>query len=189
MINYANLKAGDILSESQFYRVESLNGDIANLKNDKGNVYRIGRQIVEQDMHSASQFEKTEKVTQTEMIILAKSHARMAMTITFRKKIDVNSTAKTLSEAVTKLVENSTLKELESILLKALKPTLKNAVEGELREIAGRHYGQFDEFGRLRFIDMEQEGVATDEFDKRQRLVDLRTISQLIVNQVRYQLK
>ena len=55
--------------------------------------------------------------------------------------------------------------------------------------MVGRHYGVTDEYGRIRFIDMEADWDKTKEHDTRSRLVDPRTISCLILRGIKYCVK
>jgi len=66
---------------------------------------------------------------------------------------------------------------------------LKTALEGEERTMVGRHYGSQDEFGRIKFIDMDAKLDPAKDYDTRQRLVDPRTLNWLILKGVKYIVK
>jgi hypothetical protein len=74
---------------------------------------------------------------------------------------------------------------------KAVKKNLADALTGEERTMVGRHYGRTDEFGRIKFIDMEAPGGYDEakDSDSRQRLVDPRTINWAILRGVKYEVK
>ena len=52
----------------------------------------------------------------------------------------------------------------------------------------GRHYGEVTEFGRIKFIDMEEEKTP-GTYDNRIRQVDPRTINWFIARGVKYEVK
>ena len=77
----------------------------------------------------------------------------------------------------------------EAEFKKKIASAVSDALVGEERTMVGRHYGSQDEFGRIRFIDMEEKKDDTKDYDTRQRLVDPRTICWLILRGVKYKVK
>lgn len=176
------MKKGDILSESQFYTVDSIlkDGSVIVI-DDNANKIQLSKEYAEQMLVSAHDFTKEEKVTKTELAEKFISNPRVAMTVCFFKQV---KEADVVSE-IMKAYEGSTIKTMET----AIKKAVKKGLNGEERIMVGRHYSTTDEFGRVHFIDMEVARDDSKSYDNRSRLVDPRTIQYLIVNNIKYTLK
>ncbi len=147
------------------------------VRNEKGVEWTLSNDIVEAEFVFAEQFEETEELTRTEMVQKIVSHARVAMTVHFKKKPE----HKELVEAVTSLLDDEKAGK-ERPKPRTLSSLLKKATGGEDRTLIGRHYGVQDEFGRLQFTDMQ----AT-KFPYKQ--IDPRTVEWAIIENVKYVLK
>jgi len=132
-------------------------------------------------LSSAHDFAKEEKITKTELANIFISSSRVAMTVCFYKQVKETDVVKEISDAVA----SAKIAEIE----KAIKKGVKKAIIGEERVMKGRHYGSMDEFGRINFVDMEIPKDTTKSYDVRMRLVDPRTISYLVVNNIKYSVK
>lgn len=181
MANFNKLKIGNKLSEIQYYSVEKIVGDKIQLKPDSGDSIVVNKDYVDKFLTSADQWEKEEKVTKTVATEIFKSNPGVVMTCSYQKQVKEADVLVEIKEAY----ENSTPKEIEVKLKKAIKTAL-NGVE---RVIVGRHNGAQDDFGRFHFTDMEIAQDTSKSYDVRQRLVDPRTISYLIVKGVKYTVK
>jgi hypothetical protein len=173
------LEEGQILSETQYYIVKKLSGDKVQLQNDEGEFIVVTNDYIEKCTESAHRFSKTEKLTKTQLAELFFANTRRAMTVCFNKQVKEKDVVDEIKSAF-----SSTPSQLE----KQIKLSIKKALNGEERVMVGRHYGSKDDFGRVHFIDMEIEKPSSG-YDKRQRLVDPRTINWVIVNNVKYILK
>lgn len=176
------------LSETQFYSVKSINRDDVDLVNDFGEEITLTKEYVEQLLVSSDQFSETKKMSRTDMINLLQTATNVICTVNFNKKVD----EKEIQKQLFALYPNTGGKILSKAdFEKAIKKNLSDALEGEERTMVGRHYGRTDEFGRIKFIDMEAPGGYDEakDADARQRLVDPRTINWFILRGVKYEVK
>jgi hypothetical protein len=181
-MEFKKLKVGEKLSETQFYSVKAIEKDGAILTTDGGEDIKVGIEYANCCLVSANQFEKTEKVTKTELANIFIANSNVAITVDFNKQVKETDVVKEIITAY----ESSTPKEVEA----AVKKAVKKGMSGEERTMVGRHHGAVDEFGRIHFTDMEIERDTTKkDYDNRHRLVDPRTINFLIVKGVKYILK
>lgn len=182
MTKFAVLKEGDILSESQFYSVNKIKGDQIELKNDANDeTIVVNKGYVETFLKSATQYSSEIKETKTELAERFKGCRNIALEVCFHKQVQEKDVVVEITEAY----GNSTPKEFETKLKKAV----KKALQGEERVLIGKHNGAIDEFGRIHVTDMAIAKDATKAYDVRQRLVDPRTIQWVIVDDVKYSIK
>lgn len=186
--NFAKLNKKTKLSETQFYSIKSINTDDVDLVNDFGEEIILTKEYVEQLLVSSDQFSETKKMSRTDMINLLQTSTNVIATVNFNKKVDEKEVLNQLNG----LYPNTGGKILSKVdFEKAVKKSLSDALTGEERTMVGRHYGRTDEFGRIKFIDMEAQGGYDDvkDSDSRQRLVDPRTINWFILRGVKYEVK
>lgn len=185
------IKVGSILSETQFYTVESVIGDEVFVKDELGNDICITKEYVEKLLNSADNFSSEVKITVTEMADLFHNSTRIAMTVCFKKK-DAPKSAKAIKaekDALKAKLKTANLSELQVLIDNFVENPIQTIIPGELRVIKGRHYNKVNTLGRIDFIDMEISKDANSAFDSRVRQVDSRTIQYIIVNDVKYTLK
>jgi|LakMenE18May11ns_1017448.scaffolds.fasta_scaffold9955382_10 hypothetical protein len=175
------IKIGDVASETQFYTVKTVNGNQVILKNDDGEEIEVNKGYAESFLSSASEFEKTETLSRTEVIEKFMTCTAVAITVNFNKKVD----AKDVLLEIMNTHNNTAPKDVE----KAFKATVKRALEGEERLMVGRHFGSLDVNSRLHFVDMQIAKDPSKDYDTRNRLVDPRTINYFICRGVKYQVK
>lgn len=154
-------------------------GDELFLLNESGVKFTAEKKYVEQTMDNSDTFKEEKKVTATEMQHIILNTPFTACSITFRKK-DVAKKVKDIKA------------EKEDKKLKASRMTIDGAIQflidnpvldyipGEIRVIKGYHKGTQDSTGRLEFYDMEDKGLK--------KAVDLRTVTEVIVKNVKYTL-
>lgn len=183
MTNFQKLKTGEKLSETQYYQVEKIVGDKVQLKNDFDEAIVVTKDYVEKCLVSAEQFDSEKKMSRTDIVNLFLSSPNVVLTVNYNKQIKEDEVKRQLCD----LYPNKGGKLLsEADFTKRVNECLTAALVGEERTMTGRHYGQKDEFGRIRFIDMEQVKDTSKDYDTRQRLVDPRTINWLIVKGIKY---
>ncbi len=174
------------LSETQFYSVEKIVGNKIQVKNDDGELIVLPSDYVEKCLVASDYVETTQKMSRTDLINLFLASSNVIMKVTFNKKVDKDEVKKTLHS----LYPNKGGKILsESEFQKQVNAALKGALEGEERVMIGRHYGTQDEFGRVKFVDMEADRGDNPDHDGRNRLVDTRTITCLVLRGVQYCVK
>lgn len=187
------LKAGEILSETSYYVVKETlkNGGVLAL-DEFGNEIELGSGYIEGDiLASADYFETTEEKTATELAEIFENSSRIAMSVEFYKK-DKPKTKTAIKKETEEWVANVKAEFMSNggsaIEKYATKPVL-DYIPGELRVMKGRHYGAVDAFGRIHFVDMEENKGTNPDYDARLRQVDPRTLVSLTVNKVKYVLK
>ncbi|HSX49074.1 MAG TPA: hypothetical protein VLE44_02340 [Candidatus Saccharimonadales bacterium] len=181
MAKFSNLKVGEKLSETQFYNVDKIVGNRVQLTPDSGETISVDKGYVDAFLTSSDQFEKEEKVTKTELTAIFLGAANTVFKVSFFKQVKEADVLKEILEAH----QNSAPKDVE----KNFKAAIKKAITGEERVLRGFHRGGVDEFGRIHVTDLDITKDASKSYDVRQRLVDPRTISWLIVKGTKYTAK
>jgi len=184
---------GEVFSETQFYTLEEPSSrfgrsgysSLRNLETDE--TISVSTTYLDKYLSSANQFKTVEKVSRSSMIDKIKENPLTAMSVKFLKKTDVD-------EVVNRIFKNVKMGFIfrdsgfgskdptESDIKKIIKKELENS--GEVRVLKGYTKGVYDNSGRIYFTDLEAPMGST-----RFRTVDPRTISELIVNEVKYILK
>lgn len=185
MATFKNLTTKTKLSETQYYTVEKIQGNKVQLKNDFGENVVVDEKYVEKCLVSSDEFTETKTMSRTDITNLFLSSTNTALTVNYNKQVNEDEVKKKLHA----LYPNKGTIMSESDFKKQVNAALKGALEGEERTMVGRHYGSQDEFGRVRFIDMEIVKDPTKEYDTRSRLVDPRTLNWLILKGVKYIVK
>lgn len=181
MEKFKNLKNGEVLSETQYYKVVKKSGNKVQLVNDLGENIVVDNNYVNTCLTSAAQFEKEEKISKTEAAAMFIANPYTAIMANFNKQV---KEADVVKEIMT-VYEDSTPKTMGE----AVKKAVRRALHGEERTIVGRHTGNQDEFGRVNFTDMELEKDPTKDYDTRLRLVDPRTLNWFILRNTKYLVK
>ena len=175
------LKKGSIASETQFYVVKEVRTNDLVLTTDNKQEIVVTKSYATKHLVSADQFSDEKTVSRTEIIDLFLQSTGVSLTANYNKQVKESD----VLDSILSTYQNSTPANLQ----KNLKKIVKTALEGEERTIKGRHLGGVDSFGRIVFIDMEQEYEVGAKHDARIRLVDPRTINWLIVRDVKYVVK
>jgi len=178
------LEQGEVLSESQFYKVVKVKGDKVQLETDTGENIIVTSQYVENFLSSAKQHSSVVKLNRTELTDKFLSCPRVAMTVNFHKQAKPTD----IKKAIVELYPNKGGKLMSEAEF-AKKVSKAVNLKGEERTMTGRHYGGQDINGRVSFIDMEKEKGSKSDYDARKRLVDPRTLNWLIVGGVKYEVK
>lgn len=186
----SNLKVGSILSETSFFKIKQIKSNSIVVNDDNDNELEIGNPYVESILNSADSFDKEEKKSITELADLFINSPRIAMTVAFFKKDTAKTKKAYEAEKATKIEEisNAKVSDVSRLLNDLIENPISKVIPGELRVMKGRHYGSIDDLGRVQFVDMEID-KGNGAFDARLRQVDPRTISFIIVNNVKYTLK
>ena len=177
MTKFSKLQKGEVLSETQFYKVSKIAGNQVQLINGNGDSIVVNDGYVNSSLSSATQFDETKKVTKTELAEIFISKARVAMTVMFNKKVEPKQVSESVSNIYDDLNLGLTKKDFENKVKAVMN------LKGEERIMTGRHYGTVDVNGRVSFVDMNIESGNPN------RLVDPRTINYLIVDNVKYEVK
>lgn len=186
MAKFKNLNPKTKLSETQFYSVEKVQGNKVQLRNDYGESIVVDDQYVEKCLVASDEVEGTKQMSRTDLTNLFLASTNVVMTVNYNKQVKEDEVKKQLHS----LYPNKGGKILsESDFKKQVNAALSGALVGEERTMVGRHYGSQDEFGRVRFIDMEADKGTKPDYDGRNRLVDPRTLNWLILRGIKYVVK
>lgn len=191
MSKFSELKKGDVLSETSFYNVVSVdkNNVVVNIDGTTDEV-TISKEYVEALVDSAQYVTSEEKKTMTELIEIIKENPRKAMEVVFIKQATpkTQKAYKAEVEAKVNAFKTANIASIEGLVMDLINNPLSKEIPGEQRTMIGRHHGFIDEKGRVHFIDMK---IAYDanKPDSRLRQIDTRTIQSIIVNNTKYVLK
>ena len=167
------INAGDVFSRFSCGKVVAVSPSSITLKNTDGLEWSIDKSIVENEFAFASHSTNPPiHLSRTEIIELVKENPRVAMQITFNKKVDHKAVAKTLLSGKGNMTD------------RVWNKTVKDALAGEERVMEGVHHRTFDAHGRLQFTEIAGKSGMSGL-----RVVDLRTITSLIFHNQVYQVK
>ena len=175
-IDIAQLKVGDYLSETQYYKVIGINSDSIAVENERGLSFDIDPDIVEEGMRSASQYKLEKQVTRTEICEHLASAGNNVFTINFDKQVKAKDSADKIGE----LLANADCYKTK----KSITEFTKDLLTGENRTLVGYLINTEPMTGRSTVIDLE---VAIDKHRLRQ--VDHRSIQWMILKNVKYVVK
>lgn len=172
-----DLSPGDIMYEVTYYVVESVEDDHVNVKTPHGVKISITDTLVEETIYTTSQFAKEVKVTRTQLAQKIEGLGHAAFRVTFQKQVTGNDIADGLAD-----------RDLGSQAKR--RKVIKNLMDGETRVMHCKLYrtSDFDaamELGRYKVIDLEHFAKTQNESGSI-RMVDTRTVSELIVDNVKY---
>lgn len=187
-VTFKNVTSKTKLSETQFYSVKKVSPTEIEVVNDFGEEITLSKPYVEKLLVSSDEVTEVKQMSRTDIINLFMTSTNVICKVNFNKKVDEKEVQKQLLA----LYPNKGGKILsQSDFERAVKKNLADALTGEERTMVGRHYGRTDEFGRIKFIDMEAPGAydPAKDSDSRQRLVDPRTINWIILRGVQYVVK
>tara|TARA_B110000902_G_C14089508_1_gene506281 strand:+ start:279 stop:815 length:537 start_codon:yes stop_codon:yes gene_type:complete len=171
----ADLKRGDFLTLFNYYTFDHMDEEgFAHVTDEKGNIIRIHGKIVEKSMDSTSQHVNEVKVTRTRLAQIMEGLGHAAFRVTFEKQVDPSAVADGLEDC-----DVSNKAKRRKLVAKLMK--------GETRVMHAKLLRSKEddvqmELGRYKVIDLEAQ--AAGKFCL--RLVDTRTVSELVVEGTRY---
>jgi arsenate reductase-like glutaredoxin family protein len=161
------LKVGSRLSRVSYLEVLEVSPKGVVVKNTNGLQWTINPSILEAETISADQFSETKKVNRTEMAELLENAKDCIFTVTFGKQLSAEKVLNNLKDS-----ERMSKQQLAKAIL-----------QEEQRVLIGRLVSTENKLGRSIVEDLENTtGTSL-------RLVDHRTISELILNNIKYVLK
>lgn len=171
--NTSGLKVGDRLSRVSYMEVLSVGSRSSKVRNQEGMEWTIGNTIIENEAYTASQYSEEKEVSRTEMIEALESAGDSVFTVVFGKKVnqkDIVASLQGLDEIPTKKTD--------------LNKFAKTLLAGTERRMVGYLASTEPKMGRSTVVDLE---IPADKHQL--RLVDHRTVKELILQNVRYVLK
>lgn len=170
----AELKEGDWLSGTIYYKVGPKTGSKIQILDSYGRSLVVDEDVLQQEMISASQFDTEVKVSRTDMVNALVNAKDCVFTIKFRKQL----TGKVIHDNLT-----STNYVSEPSAAKRIKLCDQVLKLGELRTLTGYVRNTEHSMGRSNVIDLNVKG------SHQERQVDHRTVEELILKRVKYTLK
>lgn len=178
--NKYELQVGDKFARVSHGTVVLVDGNSIRVRNVQGFEWSVGCDIVEREFHIAGHVVKNVKVRPSDFEHIFKdSVGDNVFQVTFNKLPSVDSGV----EAIDAI-------DWSTASVAAKKKAVKMAQTGEVRTLTGRlKINAFqsndkmpEALGRMKVIDMDQEASG----EPAERLVDLRTITELVVAGTRY---
>lgn len=166
---------GERLALFSYYKVDKIDSEYVHCTDENGQGVRIGKAIVNNSCVSTTQYPLGEvKVTRTALALRMESLGHSPFCVTFSKQPQSNVVADGLSDA------DLTSQAKRRKVVKAL-------MEGEERVMHARLWRSHEddvemEQGRYKVVDLEK----SEPNKPAQRLVDTRTIKELVVDGTRY---
>jgi hypothetical protein len=166
---------GERLALFSYYKVDKIDKEYVHCTDENGQGVRIGKPIVNHSCVSTTQYPiGEEKVTRTRLAVIMEGLGHAPFRVTFNKQVKPNVVADGLSDA-----------DLTSQAKR--RKVVKTLMEGEERVMHARLWRSHEddvemEQGRYKVVDLEK----SEPKKPAQRLVDTRTIKELIVEGTRY---
>lgn len=177
-VDISKLKVGDRFYRVVHYQVTANDGKSIHTKSDTAGMSTISASLVECSAFTTDQFATEVKLTRTQLAQKIETLGHAAFRVKFRKAVSPNDVADGLdgADVATKTKRRKVVKGL---------------MEGEERVMHCKLFRteEFDasiELGRYRVVDLEAYEKAGYDTAKAMRLVDTRTIDELVVDNVRY---
>mgnify|MGYP000176511351 CR=1 FL=1 len=174
--NPSKLAVGNWFQSSTYYKVkEIVDKDTCKVvaPNATTNELTMSRDIMEYEMHSATTYDKEEKLSRSNIIELMSNAKECVFTVTFHKQLDDSHVKETLSKAPKDVWGNATK-------LKQLSKDLTLGPECTMTCFLSRSENKL---GRSRVIDLNAH------WGYNWRQVDHRTVTSLILKNVKYVVK
>ena len=170
----SKVQVGERLALFNYYTVTSTDKAWIHVKDEKGNGLSIARDIVDQSMTSTTQFQREEEVTRTRLANIIGTAGHAAFRVTFTKAVEPNAVADALADKID---------DVKGTQAKRRK-VVREAMRGEERVMHCRlcRSGEPTELGRYQVIDLEAQDTGKHAL----RLVDTRTVSEVVIEGTRY---
>jgi hypothetical protein len=168
------MQLGNWFSETLFFKLNSHTGaewSCTNLKKEP-ETYTVPKEQVLNQMYSGTLFESEEKMTRTNLVELLTNANETVFTVTYRRKVTEEDIIEILSTVTDE-------KDFE----KRRKELAKQIPEGKQVTTTGFLTKTEERLGRSTIIDLSQA------YGKGYRLVDHRTLEEIIIKNVKYSLK
>ena len=168
--SYDKAAAGEFFSVVRYVRVERKEPQCIHVRNVGGEAFSMSSNLLVNEYHSASQYEREEQKSRGEIANLFEHAGDSCFTVCFHKKPDAAQKANALRD-----LEDDPRQWSQAKRRKFVRETM---LQGEERQLCGHLAAQtLDDLGRMKVFDLEKEEL---------RLVDPRTIEWFIYKNVKY---
>lgn len=161
------VKVGSVFSRHSFGVVVGRFSGVE-VKNLDGMSWTISPDLVEKEFSFADQFDVEVTTNRTSVVGVLVGRPYTAMTVKFRKKVDLKDAAEALFPG-----------EDFAMGPKLWRSRVEEVMAGEVRTMEGFHSGEHDAHGRLKFTEIVNGAPQ-------QRLIDPRTVFEVICHRTRY---
>lgn len=175
--NTSLLQVGDRLSRVSYMEIISTDSKSCRVKNQDGLVWTIANTVLENEASTANQYVEERKVSRTEMISALEHAGDSVFTVVFGKKVS----QKDIASDITSLQKDEGFVNMSKREIDAM---AKKLLGGTERTLVGYLASTEPKMGRSTVVDLL---ISPDQHQL--RLVDHRTITELILQNVRYILK
>ena len=179
--NIDNLKVGDYLSETQYYKVVKINPKTVTIVNERGVQHNFDKDLIAEGMHSASEYDTEKSLNRTEINEILQQAGNSIFTVNFHKQVKEQEIKEKLLNAIRD--EQGNLLDAQDIENK-LTEISRELTKGEERTMIGYLLELNTLMGRSLVIDME---ISPEQ--NRIRQIDHRTINWLILKNTKYIVK
>lgn len=180
-VDFSKIQLGDYLFDIQYYKVVEVKPESIAVINERGFASEIDKDIIEEGMYSASQYEFEKTVSRTEICEILEEAGNYVFTVNFNKQVR----EKDLRDKLLSVIKDQNGELLSHAEIeKALKKVSQDAIKGDQRTLIGYLLRVEPKMGRSSVIDL-----AFPLEHNRIRLVDHRTINWLIIKNVKYIVK
>lgn len=169
----SDFKMGEWLSGTIYYKILNNAHGKHQVIDNFGRTLYVGNNILGREMYSSKQFEEEKKVNRTEMANILMNAGDTVFTARFKKKINGKRVRDKLEE---EKYENAPPSKKQKICSNALE-------NGEDRELTGFLSSSEPNMGRSNVIDLNVNGSFKN------RLIDHRTLYEIIIKNTKYILK
>ena len=168
------VEVGEHLALFNYYVATDIDSEYVHCKDQNGQAVRISRSIVDQSMTSTSQHTRSEKVTKTRLSQLICNAGHATFRVTFRKQVSHTGVADGLDgkDMSTSAKRRKVVKSLMEGEQRVMHCRLQRSEEDEVEM----------ELGRYKVVDLQ----ASVPGKLAVRFVDTRTVSELVLEGVRY---
>jgi hypothetical protein len=165
---------GERLALFNYYKVDKIDAEDIHCTDENGQTLRISHSIVDNSMVSTTQYTESKKVTRSELARRIETFGHAPFQVKFNKQVQANTVADGLDKE--DLSSQAKRRKLVSKLMK-----------GEERIMHARLWRSAEdeneiELGRFKVVDLE----ASTPGHPAQRLVDTRTVQEVVSEGVRY---
>ena len=173
-VSSAKVTNGERLALFNYYIVTATDSEYVHCTDENGQGVRISRAIVDSAMISTTQYTSEKKVTRTRLAQIIEGLGHAPFRVTFNKQVQSTAVADALDG-----------KDLGTQAKR--RKVVKALMEGEERVMHCRLWRSTEddpemELGRYKVVDLEKSEPGKPA----QRLVDTRTVKEVVVEGVRY---
>jgi len=165
------LKAGDYISETQYYKVIRNMGNVSDVVNERGETMSISNKIFQEGAWTANQLLETKEISRTELAEILENAGDTIFTVNFNKQIKESD-----------IVEAFTNENLVGKDEKELKKFAKSLLKGSERTMIAHLIRVDPKMGRTSVIDLETPVSVPNRI----RQIDHRTLNWIIIKNVKY---